>query len=150
MATVTGIGLTAPVTQQLVPAEMVGTLIVGRNSDCGICIPTDEISRQHAKLQVVSDGVMVEDMGSANGTFVNNQRVHSGTLLTAGDELRMDTVRFLLMSPGMVAHPPAAAARSEAAALAPTEKSGNALWIVAGLVVLGVIVLAVLRNLGKI
>lgn len=129
---------------------MVGTLIVGRNSDCGICIPTDEISRQHAKLQVVSDGVMVEDMGSANGTFVNNQRVHSGTLLKAGDELRMDTVRFLLMSPGMEAHPPAAAVRSEAVAPAPAEKSGNALWIVAGLVVLGVIVLAVLRNLGKI
>jgi pSer/pThr/pTyr-binding forkhead associated (FHA) protein len=128
---------------------MVGTLIVGRNSDCGICIPTDEISRHHAKLQVVPDGVMVEDMGSANGTFVNNQRVHAGTLLKAGDELRMDTVRFLLMSPGMDA-PAAATARMEAPAPPAAEKSGNALWIVAGLVVLGVVVLGVLRYLGKI
>jgi pSer/pThr/pTyr-binding forkhead associated (FHA) protein len=127
---------------------MVGTLIVGRNSDCGICIPTDEISRHHAKLQVVPDGVMVEDMGSANGTFVNNQRVHAGTLLKAGDELRMDTVRFLLMSPGMDA--PAATVRIEPAPPAAEKKSGNTLWIVAGLVVFGVLVLGVLRYLGKI
>jgi pSer/pThr/pTyr-binding forkhead associated (FHA) protein len=128
---------------------MVGTLIVGRNSDCGVCIPTDEISRHHAKLQVVPDGVMVEDMGSANGTFVNNQRVHAGTLLKAGDELRMDTVRFLLMSPGMDA-PAAATLRTEIPAPPAEQKSGSALWIVAGLVVLGLIVLGVLRYLGKV
>jgi pSer/pThr/pTyr-binding forkhead associated (FHA) protein len=127
---------------------MVGTLLVGRNSDCGICIPTDEISRHHAKLQVVPDGVMVEDMGSANGTFVNNQRVHAGTLLKAGDELRMDTVRFLLMSPGMDA--PAATVRTEAPPPTAQKKSGSALWIVASLVVLGLIALGVLRYLGKI
>ncbi len=127
---------------------MVGTLIVGRSSDSGICIPTDEISRHHAKLQVVPDGVMVEDMGSANGTFVNNQRVHAGILLKTGDELRLDTVRFLLMSPGMEAPP--ASARVEPAAPAPAVKSGNPWWILASLVVLGVVVFGVLRYLGKI
>ncbi len=130
---------------------MVGTLMVGRSNDCGICIPTDEISRHHAKLQVVPDGVMVEDMGSANGTFVNNQRVHAGTLLKAGDELRMDTVRFLLMSPGMDAPAvAAAAARTEPSAPEAAPKSGSALWVVAAVVVLGVIALGVLRLLGKI
>lgn len=132
---------------------MVGTLIIGRSTDCAISIASDEISRHHAKLQVVPDGVMVEDMGSSNGTFVNNQRVHAGTLLKAGDELRVDTVRFMLMSPTMdVNHPAVAAARGDApapAAAAPS-KSGSTLWIVAGLVVLGVIVLGVLRYLGKI
>src|SRR5882724_6646271 len=108
---------------------MVGSLVVGRSSECGICIPTDEISRQHAKLQVVPDGVMVEDMGSANGTFVNNQRVHAGALLKPGDELRMDTVRFLLMSPGMDAHPAVATTRAEASPPATKEKPGNVLWI---------------------
>jgi pSer/pThr/pTyr-binding forkhead associated (FHA) protein len=127
---------------------MVGTLMVGRNADCGICIPTDEISRHHAKLQVVPDGVMVEDMGSANGTFVNNQRVHAGTLLKPGDELRMDTVRFLLMSPGV--DMPQTPARVEPPAPALAEKSGNVLWIIAGVVVVGVMILGVLRYLGKI
>jgi len=132
---------------------MVGTLIVGRNPDCGISIASDEISRHHAKLQVVPDGVMVEDMGSANGTFVNNQRVHNGTLLKAGDELRVDTVRFMLMSPSMdMNHPAVAAARGETPAPAPAAKGSgnNAMWIVAGLVVAVVIALGVLRALGKI
>jgi pSer/pThr/pTyr-binding forkhead associated (FHA) protein len=134
---------------------MVGTLIVGRSTDCGISIASDEISRHHAKLQVVPDGVMVEDMGSANGTFVNNQRVHAGTLLKAGDELRVDTVRFMLMSPTMdVNHPAVAAARGEtpaAPAPAPQASGGSStMWIIAGAVVLGLIVLGVLRYLGKI
>jgi pSer/pThr/pTyr-binding forkhead associated (FHA) protein len=131
---------------------MVGTLIVGRNTDCGISIASDEISRNHAKLQVVPDGVMVEDMGSANGTFVNNQRVHAGTLLKAGDELRVDTVRFMLMSPTMdVNHPAVAAARGEAPAPAPAQaKSGGMMWIVAGAIVVVLVALVALHLLGKI
>ena len=129
---------------------MVGTLTLGRNTECDISIASDEISRHHAKLQVVPDGVMVEDLGSANGTFVNNQRVHGATLLKAGDELRVDTIRFMLMSPSMDMHQSAAAtARSEA----PTQVvqqpgSGKLLWIVAGIVVLGAVALGVLRYLG--
>jgi len=128
---------------------MVGTITLGRNTDCDISIASDEISRQHAKLQVVPDGVMVEDLGSANGTFVNNQRVHGPTLLKAGDELRVDTIRFMLMSPTMdVSHAAAATVRTEAPAAA--AKSGGGLWILAGVVVLIVVALGVLRALGKI
>lgn len=130
---------------------MVGSMTVGRNSDCDICIPTDEISRHHAKLQVVPDGVMVEDLGSANGTFANNQRVHGSTLLKAGEELRFDTVRFLLMSPGMDTHPqPAAQPRTETPQTARPASSVSALWIVAGVVVLITIVLGVLHFLDKL
>lgn len=75
-----------------------GTMTVGRASDCDISIPTDEVSRQHAKLQVMPDGVAVEDMGSANGSFINDKRVHTGKL-APGDELRLDTVRFMLVAP---------------------------------------------------
>ena len=75
-----------------------GTMTVGRASECDISIPTDEVSRQHAKLQVMPDGVAVEDMGSANGTFINDKRVHTGKL-APGDELRLDTVRFMLVAP---------------------------------------------------
>jgi pSer/pThr/pTyr-binding forkhead associated (FHA) protein len=127
---------------------VVGAITVGRSSECDVCIPTDEISRHHAKLQVVPDGVMVEDLGSANGTFVNDQRVHGSVLMKAGDELRLDTVRFMLVSPTMEAQPPAAT--SKAPEPAPAAGTGAALWIVAALVVLGVIVLGLLRYLGKI
>lgn len=79
---------------------LVGSMTIGRQQDCDISLPGDEISRHHARVQVLPDGVMVEDMGSANGTFINDKRVHSG-VLKPGEELRLDTVRFLLMSPGM-------------------------------------------------
>jgi pSer/pThr/pTyr-binding forkhead associated (FHA) protein len=76
------------------------TMTVGRSQDCDICIPSEEISRHHARLHLVPDGVMVEDTGSANGTYVNDQRISAQTLLKPGGELRMDVVRFQLVAPG--------------------------------------------------
>ncbi len=78
-----------------------GSMSIGRHSECDICVPTDEVSRKHAKLQVMADGVMVEDLGSANGTFVAGKRLQRPELMKGGDELRLDTIRFMLMSPGM-------------------------------------------------
>lgn len=127
---------------------MVGTIGVGRNSDNDVCIPIDEISRHHARLQSAESGIVVEDLGSANGTFVNDQRVHSATLLKAGDEVRFDTVRFLLISPAQEAQQASAAARAETPAAA--ARSGRGLWIVAGIVVIAAIALGVLRYLGEI
>ena len=125
-----------------------GTLTLGRSAECDISIPSDEISRHHAKLQLVADGVMVEDMGSANGTFVNNQRVHGSTLMKHGDELRLDTVRFMLMSPAAEA----ATAQRPAEPVAATvpAKSGKRWWIVVGVVVIAVAAALVLHRLGKI
>ncbi|HET9189707.1 MAG TPA: FHA domain-containing protein [Rudaea sp.] len=128
---------------------VVGTLTLGRSAECDISIPSDEISRHHAKLQVVPDGVMVEDMGSANGTFVNNQRVHGSTLMRHGDELRLDTVRFMLMSPAAEAASAAQRPAEPVAAVAPP-KSGKGIWIVVALIVLVAIATAVLHHLGKI
>jgi len=129
---------------------VVGALTLGRSAECDISIPSDEISRHHAKLQVVPDGVMVEDLGSANGTFINNQRVHGGTLMKPGDELRLDTIRFMLMSPEQM-QSGAAPQRSEAPTVVvpqPRARGGGGMWLVAALVVAGVIVAGVLKYLG--
>jgi pSer/pThr/pTyr-binding forkhead associated (FHA) protein len=105
-----------------------GTMTVGRHSDCDISVPGEEISRHHAKLSVMPDGIAVEDLGSANGTFIAGKRVHQG-LLKPGEELRLDTVRFLLVAPGMEVQ--AAAKSAPAAAPAPAEaRSGGVLWVV--------------------
>lgn len=88
--------------------------VIGRSEECNICVPAEEISRRHAQVKPTPDGLAVEDLGSANGTFVNGQRVQNG-VLKPGDELRLDTIRFLLVAPGMEiaaatkAPPPAAA-----------------------------------------
>jgi pSer/pThr/pTyr-binding forkhead associated (FHA) protein len=126
---------------------LVGTMTIGRQSDCGIPIQAEEISRHHARLQVTAEGVMVEDLGSANGTWINDKRVHTGMLMP-GDELRLDTVRFLLLSPG--AQTPSAAP-SVPEPVADTGKGSGSVvgWVIGAVVVLGAIVAGVLKYLGK-
>ena len=124
--------------------------VIGRQPDCDIAVPAEEISRQHARLKVTTEGVHVEDMGSANGTFINGKRVQAG-LLKPGEELRLDTVRFLLVTPGMDARQQSAAARVELAPSAALPRSGLATpWVVLGVIVLAVVALAVLRYAGVV
>jgi pSer/pThr/pTyr-binding forkhead associated (FHA) protein len=128
---------------------LTGTMTIGRQSDCGIPIQAEEISRQHARLQVTAEGVMVEDLGSANGTWINDKRVHTG-MLKAGDELRLDTVRFLLLAPGMQA-PPTPAPAVESAPAQPSSSSSSAMiWVIAAIIVVGVLAVGALKYLGKI
>lgn len=113
-----------------------GVTVIGRNPECDISIPTDEISRRHAELRPSQDGVMVEDLGSANGTYVNDRRV-TRELLKHGDELRFDQLRFQVVAPGreMASGPSgasAAAAAASASKAAPAAASGNMtiIWVV--------------------
>ena len=64
-------------------------------------MPAEEISRHHAKLQVTADGVLVEDMSSANGTFINDKRIQTG-VLKPGEELSAEAVRAFCQ--GQIAH----------------------------------------------
>jgi pSer/pThr/pTyr-binding forkhead associated (FHA) protein len=115
-----------------------GSITVGRHSECDISVPGEEISRHHAKLSVMPDGIAVEDLGSANGTFIAGKRVHQG-VLKPGEELRLDTVRFLLVAPGMEVQSAAKTAPTPATAPAGAEAkgSGGTLSIVLALLLLG-------------
>jgi hypothetical protein len=73
--------------------------VIGRHHECDIAIASEEISRRHAQVKPTADGVLVEDLGSSNGTFINGQRVQTGVLKN-GDELRLDAIRFMLVVPG--------------------------------------------------
>jgi pSer/pThr/pTyr-binding forkhead associated (FHA) protein len=132
---------------------LTGTMVIGRQHDSDIPVPAEEISRHHVKLQVSTDGVLVEDMGSANGTFINDKRVQAG-LLKPGEELRLDTVRFMLLAPGMDAKQQgagSAAARAEApkAAAAQTSSGGGKIALaIMGIVLLGAIAFFAARYYG--
>lgn len=110
-------------------------MLVGRQQDCDIPIPAEEVSRHHARLKPTADGVMVEDLGSANGTWINGKRVQQG-LLKAGDELRLDTIRFLLIAPG--AEIPKAAATTVAQPAARSNAAGVVIGALAALVVIAI------------
>ncbi len=121
-----------------------GTMTVGRQPDCDICIASDEVSRHHAKLQVMPDGIAVEDIGSANGTFINDKRVHTG-MLKPGEELRLDTVRFMLVSPVLEMQKIAAAADAGRKSAAPPPQAsggGSGKWVVIGIVLAGAVAAA--------
>ena len=68
-------------------------MIVGRARDCDLSLAVAHLSRRHARL-FFEDGVLwVEDLGSANGTFLNGRRV-TRAQVRGGDELAFDTLVF--------------------------------------------------------
>jgi EAL domain-containing protein (putative c-di-GMP-specific phosphodiesterase class I) len=58
---------------------------VGRVAEAGLCLRMGSVSKQHAELTVDADGLLVRDLGSTNGTFVNGARVQQARL--KGDDL---------------------------------------------------------------
>ena len=50
-------------------------LTIGRNRDCGLCLPLENVSRQHARIYFFNDEYHVADTGSTNGTFVNGVQI---------------------------------------------------------------------------
>lgn len=68
-------------------------VVIGRANDADICIRSDSISRRHACLRVGRDVVIVEDLGSTNGCYVNGRRVKR-QLLKDGDKLEVGDMKF--------------------------------------------------------
>jgi hypothetical protein len=61
---------------------------LGRASSNTIVLESPQISRLHAQIRLQPHGVMIEDMGSVNGTFVNGRRLEAPHLLSPGDRIR--------------------------------------------------------------
>lgn len=76
-----------------------GQTTIGRREDCGLRIPANEVSRAHCQITVDDATVSVKDLGSANGTFVNDQRVNEQRL-KPGDVLRVGPASFTVQING--------------------------------------------------
>ena len=71
------------------------TLIFGRSPECDICLAGNFVSSRHAKLSIDSSGVVLEDLGSANGTFCNGELLTTPVYLKDGDEFSIDDSKFV-------------------------------------------------------
>ncbi len=81
-------------------AEENDSVIVGRGTHCDIVFPGTHLSRQHAKFTVKSDHLVLRDLGSANGTFLNDKKVDRAEV-RAGDRIRFDVYSFRVFGPGI-------------------------------------------------
>ena len=81
---------------------VLGVTTIGRAPECDLRIDEPGMSRVHARLLPTDDGLLLEDLGSANGCFLNGKRVLRGDV-KPGDEVGFDILRFRLMAPGQEA-----------------------------------------------
>jgi len=64
-------------------------IIVGRDMDCDIMIPSRQVSRKHARLKLTNSGVSIEDLGSKNGTHLNGTLLDDLLILKDGDVIQI-------------------------------------------------------------
>ena len=64
-------------------------MVVGRDEDCDLRIGSALVSRKHCVLQNTPEGILVTDLGSQNGTHVNDIPITGPTILREGDILRI-------------------------------------------------------------
>ncbi len=66
----------------------------GRSHENDIVFPDGGLSRRHARVVLLGGIPTLEDLGSRNGTFVNDEQVQTPHALQSGDEIRMGSVRI--------------------------------------------------------
>ncbi len=65
------------------------TLVVGRDSACDLTIPDRQVSRYHVRLTPTVDGILIEDLGSKNGTHCNGDALTAAKILQDGDVVQI-------------------------------------------------------------
>ena len=70
--------------------------VIGRAPEVDIRLDSPRVSRHHARVSLGDTGITIEDLGSRNGTFVNETRIEGPTLLQSGATLRIGGFRLVL------------------------------------------------------
>lgn len=66
-------------------------IYLGRNSDCDLCLSLPTVSKKHCKIIFTGNGYLLEDLGSSNGTIVNNRQAKKA-ILKHGDIIKLGEV----------------------------------------------------------
>ena len=73
--------------------DMLGPVIVGRSPSSDICINEPFVSASHARFSLQGPALVIEDLGSTNGTLVNGHPIDQPVTLREGDEVQVgDTI----------------------------------------------------------
>jgi diguanylate cyclase (GGDEF)-like protein len=71
-----------------------GELTIGRDDSNHIVVDLDNVSRRHARVRIQGSRVMVEDLGSTNGTYLNDEELAQATPLRSGDLVKVGSSIF--------------------------------------------------------
>lgn len=75
--------------QQGLTMDLGDSLKIGRASDCRLILDDDYVSTRHARIYRTESGYLVEDLGSTNGTYLNDVRLTAAAPFTPSDTLRI-------------------------------------------------------------
>ena len=74
-------------------------LVIGRDMSCDVVIPDRQVSRYHARLTPAPDGVILEDLGSKNGTYCNGSKIEDPLVLADSDMVQVALIQhFVFLS----------------------------------------------------
>jgi pSer/pThr/pTyr-binding forkhead associated (FHA) protein len=68
---------------------LAGGVLIGRGADCQLILDDDYASTHHARVILGAGGYLVEDLGSTNGTMLNNEPLIGSASFSPGDSLRI-------------------------------------------------------------
>ncbi|WP_110974798.1 MULTISPECIES: FHA domain-containing protein [unclassified Acinetobacter] len=74
-------------------------MLVGRHQTADILLQQSEISRKHAAFLLKEQALWLQDLGSSNGTFVNDVQIAVETLLKQGDIVQFASLKFSVLEP---------------------------------------------------
>ena len=66
-----------------------GVVLIGRGADAQLSLDDDYVSTRHARVVSGENGIYLEDLGSTNGSYVNNQRITAPTTVSLSDTIRI-------------------------------------------------------------
>ncbi len=103
-------------------------IVIGRSSELDVVLVEDMVSRKHARIQTTDGQIVIQDLGSTNGTFVNGEKVKK-MALKEGDRILIGTsiIKLVTGDEGAALSPEAARQKLEQTgnrrAAAPTNKT---------------------------
>lgn len=77
--------------------------LLGRHVDCDLQVPVGDVSREHCQVIKEADKLLIRDLDSANGTFVNGKQI-TEIALKAGDQLSVGQITFVVQVDGQPEH----------------------------------------------